>query len=155
MDSLSVRPESPLSPELDLLFQRHQDFCIADTPPESMHMMARESLCAPGVEFLLLRDGQRPIGMGAIKDLGDGTVELKSMHVLSEARGLGAAQRIVAALCLAAVQSGARAVFLETGSQASFAPARAFYRRAGFVECAPFAHYREDPNSTFMMRVLA
>ena len=40
------------------------------------------------------------------------------------------------------------------GSMAAFAPARSLYARYGFTECAPFADYREDPNSTFMTLVL-
>jgi putative acetyltransferase len=39
---------------------------------------------------------------------------------------------------------------LGTGSWPYFAPARALYARHGFVECAPFGDYREDPNSVFM-----
>jgi putative acetyltransferase len=43
---------------------------------------------------------------------------------------------------------------LETGAMPFFAPARALYARHGFVECPPFADYREDPNSVFMTRDL-
>jgi putative acetyltransferase len=31
-----------------------------------------------------------------------------------------------------------------------FAPARRLYAAAGFVPCAPFGAYVEDPNSVFM-----
>ena len=31
-----------------------------------------------------------------------------------------------------------------------FEPARRLYSKFGFVLCAPFGSYREDPNSTFM-----
>ena len=31
-----------------------------------------------------------------------------------------------------------------------FAPARALYGRAGFVETLPFGDYRPDPNSVFL-----
>lgn len=151
MGTLTLGPESPLSPDLDLLFERHHAFCHADTPPESIHMMDRRDLIAPGITFLALRDGARAIAMGAIKDLGDGTAELKSMHVLDESRGSGAAQRMLEALIATARADGHHAILLETGAQPSFTPARAFYARAGFSECAPFAGYREDPNSTFMM----
>jgi putative acetyltransferase len=34
------------------------------------------------------------------------------------------------------------------------AHARGLYARYGFVACGPFANYREDPNSTFMTKVL-
>ncbi len=150
MDLPEPGPESPLHPDLDLLFERHHAFCHADTPPESIHMMDRGALAVPGITFLALRDGTRAIAMGAIKDLGDGTAELKSMHVLDERRGSGAAQRMLGGLIAAARRDGHRAVLLETGAQPSFQPARSFYARAGFVECGPFAGYAEDPNSTFM-----
>lgn len=155
MDALTVSVESPLGADLDLLFARHSAHCHADTPPESMHMMGREGLAAPEITFLVLRDGAQAIAMGAIKQLGGAGVELKSMHVLTEARGSGASGRILDALIEAARASGARAVYLETGAQDSFAPARALYRRAGFADCAPFAGYREDPNSAFMVLSLA
>ena len=114
-------------------------------------MMDRSALNIPAISFLALRDGENAIAMGAVKDLADGTAELKSMHVLTEARGSGAAARIRAALIEAARASGARAIYLETGAQPSFAAARALYLRAGFAPCPPFAQYREDPNSAFMV----
>jgi putative acetyltransferase len=49
---------------------------------------------------------------------------------------------------------GMKRLSLETGSWAYFQPARALYRKQGFVECPPFADYREDPNSIFMTREL-
>jgi putative acetyltransferase len=55
----------------------------------------------------------------------------------------------------AAHAAGMMRLSLETGSGDYFAPARALYRRHGFVECAPFADYRLDPNSVFMTLSLA
>ena len=37
----------------------------------------------------------------------------------------------------------------ETGTQDYFASARRLYERHGFTECAPFADYEADPNSTY------
>ena len=45
---------------------------------------------------------------------------------------------------------GMKRLSLETGSWSYFEPARAFYRRHGFVECPPFGDYNPDPNSVFM-----
>lgn len=151
MDTLSVAVENPLNADLDLLFSRHTAHCHADTPPESIHMMDRGSLAVPGITFLVLRDKDQPVAMGALKDLGQGDVELKSMHVLAEARGTGAARLILDALVDAARGLDARAIRLETGTQDSFGAARALYYRAGFSDCAPFADYREDPNSAYMV----
>lgn len=36
----------------------------------------------------------------------------------------------------------------------AFLPARRLYESFGFTYCAPFADYREDPNSAFMTRTL-
>ena len=50
--------------------------------------------------------------------------------------------------------AGLTRLWLETGSQAYFAPARALYARHGFIECPPFAAYRPDPHSVFMTRAV-
>ena len=68
--------------------------------------------------------------------------------------GLGRARGHVSIACAPRVPArdrGARAIYLETGAQPSFAAARALYLRAGFALCPPFAQYREDPNSAFMV----
>ncbi|SDD62993.1 putative acetyltransferase [Paracoccus isoporae] len=155
MDALTIGPADPLDTRLDLLFARHTEFCHADTPPESIHMMDRAALRAPGITFLAAFAGLRAIGMGAVKDLGAGLAELKSMHVLQEARGGGAARQLLAALIDTARQMGAATLALETGAQPSFAPARAFYRRNGFCDCPPFGSYGHDPMSAFMRRDLS
>jgi hypothetical protein len=43
-----------------------------------------------------------------------------------------------------------RRVSLETGTTAAFAPARALYRRAGFILCGPFAGYQPSDDNLFM-----
>lgn len=154
MDPLTIAAEDPLSPDLDQLFARHEAFCHADTPPESIHMLGREELTASGVLFLVLRRGERALAMVALKEMADGAAELKSMHVLDEARGSGAAERLLAALEQEATRKNINAIFLETGAQPSFAPARAFYKRAGYRECPPFADYWADPMSVFMTKTL-
>ena len=53
-----------------------------------------------------------------------------------------------------AADMGCTRVSLETGSMDAFAPARALYTRFGFVACAPFGDYREDPYSVCMTRML-
>jgi putative acetyltransferase len=42
-----------------------------------------------------------------------------------------------------------RRLSLETGNNAPFAPARALYERAGFVECGPFADYTDASFSQY------
>lgn len=148
-----IQIEDPEDPSLSLLHARHTEAMHADTPPESIHMLPASALKAPGIWFYVLRDESgTPIAMGALKRIDQGHAEIKSMHVLVERRGEGLARLMLDHLIQSARQLGFRRLSLETGSQDSFAPARALYLRAGFTECAPFEGYWLDPMSTFMTK---
>lgn len=150
--TVTITRESPLTEDLALLFARHTAHCHADTPPESIHMMDRAGLDRPEISFFVLRDAGVPMAMGALKEIEPGHGEVKSMHVLDEARGRGFARRLVDHLIATAQDMGLTRLSLETGAQDSFAPARALYAAAGFVECPPFLGYKPDPMSVFMTR---
>ena len=93
--------------------------------------------------------------MGAFKRIDATHAEIKSMHVLAEARGRGLSKAMLNHLVAEARADGFTRLSLETGVQPGFAAARALYARAGFRDCPPFEGYREDPNSVFMTKVLA
>ena len=150
-----IAEEHPLTPDLELLFQRHTADMHADTPPESIHMMDKGALAVPDIRFFVLRDAGEPLGMGAYKRIDAGHAEIKSMHVLAEARGRGLSKTMLDHLLAEAQSDGFTRLSLETGSQAMFLPVRRLYERAGFVECPPFEGYSEDPMSVFMTKVLA
>jgi putative acetyltransferase len=152
---ITIAEEHPLTPDLALLFERHTADMHADTPPESIHMMDKGALAAPGIRFFVLRDGGQPLAMGAFKRIDAGHAEIKSMHVLAEARGRGLSKAMLEHLLAEAAKDGFRRLSLETGAQPMFVAARALYARAGFQECGPFEGYWEDPNSVFMTKVLA
>lgn len=150
-----ITREDPCAPDLDLLFARHAAAMHADTPPESIHMLPRADLRAPDIAFYVLRDAAgRPLGMGALKRLAAHEGEVKSMHVLAEARGQGLSRLLLDHLAAEARAAGMRRISLETGVQPTFVAARALYHRAGFVECGPFGDYGPDPNSVFMSRTI-
>ena len=151
---LAIAVESPLSPDLDLLFGRHVQAMHADTPPESIHMLPRGELVSPDIVFLVMRDRGEPVGMGALKRLSGDHAEIKSMHVLAERRGEGLSRRMLDALVAQARARGFARLSLETGAQDSFRAARGLYAGAGFVECGPFKGDGPDPNSLFMTRIL-
>ena len=83
-----------------------------------------------------------------------GDAEIKAMRTAERARGRGVASALLRHLLTEARTSGYRRLFLETGSQDFFAPARRLYERHGFAPCPPFAGYELDPNSVFMTLVL-
>lgn len=152
---MQITEEHPLTPDLELLFQRHTADMHADTPPESIHMMDKAALAGPGIRFFVLRDGGEPLAMGAYKRIDAGHAEIKSMHVLTEARGRGLSKAMLEHLVAEARKDGYSRLSLETGVQPTFIAARALYERAGFQNCPPFEGYWDDPNSVFMTKVLA
>lgn len=147
--------ESPLGGDLALLFQRHTADMHADTPPESIHMMDASELALPEVFFFVARAAGVPQAMGAFKLLSDPRhAEIKSMHVLAEARGKGLSKAMLAHVESAARAAGVTRLSLETGIQPTFIAARGLYDRAGYETCGPFEGYWDDPNSLFMTKSL-
>lgn len=153
--SPTIARERPTGTDLALLMERHTADMHVDTPPESIHMLDASALDRPDIAFFVLRDAGTPLAMGAYKRINAGHAEIKSMHVLAEARGRGLSKAVLDHLIASAKSNGIRRLSLETGSQPMFLPARRLYERAGFSECPPFEGYVEDPNSVFMTKVLA
>jgi putative acetyltransferase len=151
----TITRESPLTADLALLMARHTADMHADTPPESIYMMDAGQLATPAVSFFVLRNAGVPVAMAAFKQIDRTHAEIKSMHVLAEARGRGLSRRMLDHLVAEAARAGFTRLSLETGVQPTFVAARALYSRAGFVECPPFEGYWDDPNSVFMTRHLA
>jgi len=153
--TIDIRRDTPLAPEVLPLLQRHLDLMWATSPPESVHALDPAELAAEGIAFFTLREGAAVLGMGAVKRISDDHAEIKSMHIVAEARGRGLAQVMLDHLLAQARALGYRQLSLETGVEDAFAAARALYARAGFVQCPPFEGYWNDPNSFFMTRSLA
>jgi putative acetyltransferase len=95
------------------------------------------------------------LAMGAYKRIDATHAEIKSMHVLIEARGRGLSKAMLDHLVTMARGDGFTRLSLETGVQTTFVAARALYAKAGFVASDPFGDYWADPNSVFMTKVLA
>lgn len=153
-DGITIAADSPMADDLALIFERHTADMHAQTPQDSIHMLPRGDLVAPDIRFYVMRDQGRAIGMAALKFHDADMAEVKSMHLLAEARGHGLSARMMDHLLAQARDKGITRLSLETGVEPVFAPARALYRRAGFVETGPFADYDADPNSLFMTRTL-
>jgi putative acetyltransferase len=152
--TVSISKESPVGADLTLLFDRHTADMHTDTPPESIHMMGAWELAIPQVHFFVARLAGAPLAMGAFKRLSGDVAEIKSMHVLQEARGKGLSKTMLAHVEAAAKAEGITRLSLETGVQPTFVAARALYEKAGYSACGPFEGYSADPNSLFMTKEL-
>lgn len=124
------------------------------SPPESKHALDLDGLRQPNITFWSVMDGETIAGCGALKELNAQHGEVKSMRTTASHRGQGIGsmmlQHIIDESCL----RNYHRLYLETGSMPFFAPARRLYARFGFTHCAPFADYKEDPNSVFMSLAL-
>jgi putative acetyltransferase len=141
---ITVRIDDPTSPAAAELIARHFATNIANTPEGFAFVLGPEKLGEPGVTFLTAWYGDALAGMGALKDMGEGHAEVKSMRTEPAhlRKGVGAA--VVAQIIAEARKQGFTRLSLETGTSDDYLPARALYRRFGFVDCAAFADYPAD-----------
>ncbi|WP_160725512.1 GNAT family N-acetyltransferase [Bacillus sp. USDA818B3_A] len=137
-------------PEVRELIREHLHSMTLHSPPESIHALGIEKLCAPGVTFWSAWDDSDLLGCGALKELDRMHGEIKSMRTSSHHLRKGVARRMLQHIIDEAKLRGYRRLSLETGSMDAFMPARDLYVSFGFQYCEPFAYYTEDPNSVFM-----
>lgn len=140
--------------QIAMLLEEHQQQMRDTSPPESCHVLDLESLRAPDITFWSAWEGEELMGCGALKALGEGKGEIKSMRTATRFRGKGVASRILETIIEEAKRRGYQQLVLETGSRDVFRPARELYLRFGFATCPPFEPYEEDPESVFMRYVL-
>lgn len=149
-----ITAHDPRDADVRALLERHLAFANTHSPPEDVHALDVDGLVDPAVSFFGYRRDGVLLAVGAMKDLGDGHAEIKSMHTVAEARGQGIAATVVDHLLVLAHARGYVRVSLETGSMDAFRPARALYASRGFEVCPPFADYPDSPNSTCMTLAL-
>lgn len=92
---MTIRPDDLRGPEVQALLAEHLDDMYATSPPESVHALDLEALRAPDISFYSAWEGTTLLGCGALRDLGGGHVEIKSMRTARDQRGRGTG----AALC--------------------------------------------------------
>jgi putative acetyltransferase len=154
LSSLAILPDGLDDPRVVALLETHVRRARAETAPGSAHALDLSALRAPDVSFWSAWIDDDVAGVGALKRLDATHGEVKSMHTAESLRGRGVASAMLRHIIGEARSRGMTRLSLETGSWPYFAPARALYARHGFVECGPFADYRDDPNSVFMTLLL-
>lgn len=151
---MDIKVDDLSGAEVANLISEHLNNMALHSPPESIHALALESLRQPEITFWSAWEDDLLVGCGALKELDAQHGEVKSMRTVSSRLRRGVATRMLTHIVAEAVRRGYKRLSLETGSMAAFEPARRLYEQFGFHYCAPFADYREDPNSVFMTRPL-
>ncbi len=99
--------------------------------------------------FLVLLDGEKVVGTGAIRRLDDQTCELKRMWFLPACRGKGFGAKMAAQLLDFARSAGYQRVRLDTSAELK--AANQLYQRLGFY---PIERYNDGPGIIFMEKLL-
>jgi putative acetyltransferase len=127
----------------------------ANSPPGAVSALDLSGLRAPGVSVWTARRDGRVAGIAALKRLGDGSGELKSMRTHPDFLRLGVASTLLEHVIAAAKAEGLKQLSLETGSGPSFEPALALYRKRGFVNGPAFSDYEKSDFNQFLHFPLA
>ena len=151
---VTIELDDPARADVRELLDEHLADMFATSPADSVHALDHSALSAPGITFWTAREDGLLLGCGALKQLDNSAGEIKSMRTTPASRGRGIAALLLTRILADAQERGFEQLYLETGSEEFFAPARRLYDRHGFTDCPPFADYTLDPHSVFMQRTL-
>lgn len=144
-----LRVDDPAAPHVADLLAFHMKELRGEMA-EFAFALDATGLSQPGVTFWTAWVGGALAGFVALKEIGNGSGELKSMRAAPEMRGKGIGRALLDHVIAEARQRGLSRINLETGTAALHHPAVSLYRSAGFVDCGPFGTYRPSPYNQFM-----
>ena len=151
---MEIKIDDLSGPEIAKLLEAHLDLMRSLSPPESVHALDLDALRTPDITFWTAWENEELLGCVALRDMGEGEGEIKSMHTAKASRGKGIAQQMLDHLESHALKAGMKRLSLETGRPEAFAPARKLYEKNGYRPCPPFGNYTDDPFSICMTKVL-
>lgn len=147
---LTIRRDDLSGEDVRALLALHLAGMRENTPPDHVFALDLSGLTAPDVTVWTVRDGTALAGIGALKALGDGTGEVKSMRTHPAHLRKGAAAALLDHIVSVARSRGYRRLSLETGVGESFDAALALYRKRGFVSGEAFAAYAPSAFNQFL-----
>ena len=150
MSDLIIRVDDLSSAPTRALLTVHLSGMQANSPAGHVFALDLSGLQVPEVTVWSAWSGQDIAGIGALKVLGDGSGEIKSMRTHPDhlRKGVGAA--ILERIIEDARAQGLTRLSLETGSGAAFEPALAMYRQRGFQSGGAFGDYEASAFNQFM-----
>ena len=142
------------NPEVNELLTKHFIELRAASPEGSAHVLDIPGLKVPSIKFWSLWDNEKLIGCGALKFLDKEHGEFKSIRIHDNYRKQGQGIIVVNHLINEAKKLKIKRLSIETGAGDYFIPARKLFKKAGFIVCEPFAHYKEDVNSVYLTMLI-
>jgi putative acetyltransferase len=150
MAMLEIREDDLTGDEVRALLAFHLADARKKTPSEFSFALDLSGLQQPNITVWTAWADGRIAGVAALKDLGDGSGEVKSMRTDPQHLRRGVASALLRHIAAEARARGITRLLLETGVGAAYEPAQALYRRHGFTDGEPFGDYRPSPYNHFM-----
>ena len=119
------------------------------SPPGHSFALDWSGLQKPEISFYTGWNGETLVVMGALKELGSGAGEIKSMRVADGQSGKGYGAAMLLHIMAEAKARGLTRLSLETGTSAAFDAALVLYVKHGFVEGDQFADYEKSEHCKF------
>ena len=138
--------------EVNELLTKHFIELRSASPEGSAHVLDIPGLKVSSIKFWSLWDGEKLIGCGALKFLDKEHGEFKSIRIHDNFRKQGQGINVINHLINEAKKLNIKRISIETGAGDFFIPARKLFKRTGFSECEPFAHYKVDINSVYLTK---
>lgn len=149
-DSFDIRRDDLSGEATRALLDIHLAGMHANSPPGGVSALALSGLLAREVTVWTAWQGGDIAGIGALKELGGGCGELKSMRTHPDFLRRGVAALLLRFMIAEARRRGLTRLSLETGSGPAFDPALALYRAHGFRNGEPFADYVPSDFNQFL-----
>lgn len=147
---LTIREDDLSAPEVRALVALHLAGMHASSPPGSVFALDLSGLLRPDVTVWTAWDGAEIAGMAALRRLGGGAGEIKSMRTHPDHLRKGVAAALLEHIIGTARASGLQRLSLETGSGPAFEPALALYAKRGFLDGPAFADYEQSAFNRFL-----
>ena len=141
-------------PEVNELLTKHFIELRAASPEGSAHVLDIPGLKISSIKFWSLWENDKLMGCGALKYLDKKHGEFKSIRVHDNFRKKGNGIKVIQHLIEEAKKLDIKRLSLETGAGKFFEPARKLFKKCNFHQCEPFAHYKKDPNSIYLTKLI-
>ena len=141
---LTIREDDLAGDAVRALLALHLSGMHANSPPGHVFALDLSGLKVPNVSVWTAWRGDALAGIGALKELGDGVGEIKSMRTHPDHLRQGVGAAILDHIVTVARARRLRRLSLETGTGPAFEPALALYRKRGFANGEPFGDYEQS-----------
>lgn len=153
--TIKLNIETPLQDDVRDLVDALNDHLLPLSPLEFQFKMSAEDMAESDTTLFVARnDKGKAIGMGALKNHGNGVGEIKRMYTRPSLRTKGVGSLIIEAIESEAAKKNISHLVLETGVGEGYQAAWHLYQRKGYNQCDAVLDYPDSGYSAFFEKKL-